>query len=91
MDMDLRAMPEQQAAFQQAMAAGWQALRRLDFAQGQQHLVQAESLARLPEQQAHVADMQLLANYAARFAEAVQQAATTLPAATEVKLGSARS
>ena len=32
--------------------------------------------------------MQLLANYAASFAEAVQQAATTLPAATEVKLGS---
>ena len=32
--------------------------------------------------------MQLLANYAARFAEAVQRAATTLPAATEVESGS---
>jgi len=79
--------PAQQADFERATNAARQALRTLDFARGRQYLAQAQAAARLPEQRAQVADLQLLAAYAAGFADAVHRAATTLPAATEVEVG----
>lgn len=78
---------EQQAAFRKTLEAARHALHRMDFERGEQLLTEAETFALLPEQRARLADLRLLARYAARFAESVQEAATTLPAATQVRVG----